>query len=289
MPVPEPYVLCEDTGVIGTPFYIMEFLDGRIFTNPLMPEVDVADRKEIWLSATRTLAALSSLDIDAVGLSAFGPHTPYYPRQIKSLARVSLAQAAAVDVDSKEPVGKIPHFDDIVKWYGAHLPDERKTGLRITHGDYKLDNLVFHATENRVIGILDWELCTLGSPLPDLANLTAPWATDASKYVAFPEANQSTPPANQSTLIINFGRDAPVSLDVLEREYCRITQFEYPIKEMVFARSFHMFKYSIISQGIAARYALRQASSEQAFTQGSMFPTLGNIAWDLLPKEEAKL
>ena len=118
-----------------------------------------------WLSAVRTLAALSSLDITAVGLSSFGPHTPYYPRQIKSLAKVSLAQAAAVDVDTKDPVGKIPHFDEIVQWYATHLPDEGKTGLRITHGDYKLDNLVFHPTENRVIGILDWELCTLGSPV----------------------------------------------------------------------------------------------------------------------------
>jgi aminoglycoside phosphotransferase (APT) family kinase protein len=100
-----------------------------------------------------------------VGLLNFGPSTDYFPRQIKSLSRVSAAQSEVIDVETKEPVGEIPYFNELVSWYRNHLPDERKMGLRIVHGDYKLDNLVFHPTENRVIGILDWELCTLGSPV----------------------------------------------------------------------------------------------------------------------------
>lgn len=117
------------------------------------------------MSAVRALAALASLDPNDIGLLGFGPTTNYFPRQIKSLSRISLAQAETVDVETKKPIGKIPYFDELIDWYHQHLPNERKTGLRIVHGDYKLDNLMFHPKENRVIGVLDWELCTLGSPV----------------------------------------------------------------------------------------------------------------------------
>jgi aminoglycoside phosphotransferase (APT) family kinase protein len=118
-----------------------------------------------WLSAIRTLGLLSSLDPDAIGLGSFGSHSPYYPRQLKSLSRVSKAQALARDVESDVPVGDMPFFAETMQWYATHLPDERRFGTRIVHGDYKIDNLVFHPTEPRVIGILDWELCTLGNPV----------------------------------------------------------------------------------------------------------------------------
>lgn len=270
VPVPEPIVLCEDSAVIGTPFYIMEYLDGRIFTDSRMPEVPPETRRRCWLSAIRSLAALSSLDPKELGLSSFGPNTPYFPRQIKSLARVSLAQAKVTDIETGKETGMIPDFEAMVEWYKTHLPDETKTGLRIVHGDYKLDNMIFHPTEDRVIGILDWELCTLGSPLADLANLTQPWSIDPSLAKN----------AQDIAVIIGFKNspEQPADLTELEREYCRLMRQPYPLPGLVFARSWMLFRLAVIAQGIAARYARRQASSEKAPLYPALFPLVGNLA-----------
>ncbi|KZO94290.1 APH-domain-containing protein [Calocera viscosa TUFC12733] len=285
VPVPDVYALCEDPEVLGAPFYVMEFLDGRIFTDPETPELGEAEKRECWLSAVRALAALSSLSPAALGLETYGPTKPYFPRQIRSLSRISAAQAATTDIETGVPVGPIPGFDQLIAWYQRHLPDEGgKEGVRIVHGDYKLDNLVFHPTEPRVIGILDWELSTLGSPLVDLANLVQPWYADPrqltpslqkeGKWRAWKGLSPSQLPA------------PPLAL--LEKEYSKLMKIPYPIPNMNFASSWMFFRLAVIAQGIAARHARRQASSERAAVYAKAFPIMGVLAKEVMDEEDAK-
>lgn len=159
VPVPRAIVLCEDDDIIGTAFYIMEFLDGRMFENPSFPGVSARDRKCMWEDAVRTLAKLHRVCPKEVGLETFGKHSGFYNRQIRTFERLAGSQAAAKDKDSGEAVGQIPHFDDFVAFFKQSQPQDRGV---LVHGDYKIDNLVFHKTEPRVIGILDWEMSTIG-------------------------------------------------------------------------------------------------------------------------------
>lgn len=152
--VPKTYCLCEDESVIGTPFYIMEFLDGRIFEDFTMPGVSPEERTAMWRDAIQTLARLHAVNYKEQGLESFGRANGFYNRQIKTWVTICNSQAKAVDVESKEPVGQLPHFEETVRFFKNQKlqPKDRST---LVHGDFKIDNLVFHKTEARVIGILE--------------------------------------------------------------------------------------------------------------------------------------
>lgn len=152
--VPKTYCLCEDDSIIGTPFYIMEFLDGRIFEDFTMPGVTAEDRTAMWREAVRTLAKLHAVDQRKVGLESFGKPSGFYNRQIQTWTTICGKQEEVADIETGEKVGRLPHFEETVRFFlNERLqPKDRAT---LVHGDYKIDNLVYHKTEPRIIGILE--------------------------------------------------------------------------------------------------------------------------------------
>jgi aminoglycoside phosphotransferase (APT) family kinase protein len=231
-----------------------------------------------------TLAKFHKVRPASVGLESFGKPTGFYNRQLKTFATIQNAQAAARDKDTNEPVGKIPRYDEMVEFFSnpATQPKDRGT---FVHGDYKIDNVVFHKTEPRVIGILDWEMATVGHPLSDLANLLTPWTT-----AAIPEARKA---GRVNTAFI----DPPPGLPTKQQcmAWYRAMAGWDPEPEMTWADAFGIYRGAIIMQGIAARYALRQASSAKAHEFAVQMKPFAEVAWILVQdykkqlKEKSKL
>ncbi|KAB8233590.1 hypothetical protein ETB97_011051 [Aspergillus alliaceus] len=262
VPVPKAYCLCEDSNVIGTPFYIMEFLDGRLFTDPAMPGVSVQERNALWKAAVQTLAKFHRVDPKSVGLERFGKPSGYYDRQISTFTAVSKAQSQAVDVETQEPVGELPHFMDMVRFFSNKSSQPKDRGT-LVHGDYKIDNMIFHKTEPRVIGILDWEMATVGHPLSDFCNLTSPYYLDGTDHTT--ESFQRVP-------------GLPARDDCV-RWYREVAGWD-PTPDLPWGDAFFAWRLSIILQGVKARYALRQASSAQAHEHAKKTTPFALVAWE---------
>lgn len=278
VPVPKAYCMCKDETVVGTEFYIMEFLDGRMIQNPSFPGVSASDRRAMWKDAVRTLAKLHRVKPKEVGLESFGKPSGFYNRQIETFTSLAETQASARDKDTNQPVGQLPHFQEFLDFFSRNQPYDRGV---LFHGDYKIDNLVFHPTEPRVIGILDWEMATVGHPLADLTNLTQPWTITNN--------TPSWPRIHAEESFLNSKRSECPGLPTREecvQWYREEVGFEITAKDLAWATSFALFRDSIIFQGIAARYALRQASSEKAMQYGKEMKPFAEIAWKMV--NEAK-
>ncbi|KAJ5170889.1 Aminoglycoside phosphotransferase [Penicillium coprophilum] len=263
VPVPKAYILCEDDSVIGTAFYIMEFLDGRHFTDPAMPGVSGEERTALWKNAVQTLAKFHSVVPKTVGLENFGKPTGFFDRQIATFKTISKAQAAVVDADTKEPVGELPHFDDMVKFFAQKSTQPLDRGT-LVHGDYKIDNLIFHKTEPRVIGILDWEMATVGHPLSDFCNLTSPYIMDGGDSQLSQFAPGVVPGLPRREECIGW--------------YAETSGYETS-SDVAWGDAFFAFRGSVIMQGIAARFAGRQASSARASEYAKRAKPFAEEAW----------
>ncbi|KAJ3304952.1 hypothetical protein HDV03_002182 [Kappamyces sp. JEL0829] len=263
VPVPQVYFLCEDHSVLGTPFYTMEFLQGRIFPDNVLPTVPEGERKSYYQSIIRTLVKLHSVDFVKAGLGSYGRQGGYYGRQVDSLVRLSEVQANVTGKDHSK-VGPLHRVKELSAWFASHQVQDQVT---LVHGDYKTDNIVFHPTQGEVIGLLDWELSTIGHPYSDLANLLLPWYT----------------PYNSNMKLFSGFAGAPRPLPVPEADelielYCRLRNLPFPIPNWNFCIAFAFFRLSVIAQGIAARVKRNQASSGFAGDVAKMFLPVSQLA-----------
>lgn len=262
-PVPKVYDLCMDDSIIGSPFYVMEFVQGRIITDTNMKDLSPEDRRKAWFSAIDTLAWLHSIDPDKIGLASYGKKNGFYSRHCDTWSRIEAQQAAVNDIKTGKPLGRAHEaFDQVIGYVRDNLPIDRHA---IVHGDFKFDNLILHPTEPRVIAILDWELSTVGHPLMDLVFHLSPFLSDYS------DIRESVAPAGAPAEESPFKPEnrkksgIPEPQELADR-YAEVVGFDMLKdgggRDWEVAVIFHYLRSAGISHGIQARTISGRASSD---------------------------
>ncbi|WP_418316846.1 phosphotransferase family protein [Piscinibacter sakaiensis] len=270
VPVARAHALCEDASVIGSPFYIMDNVDGRIFWDPTLPGQNRAERAAIFDEMNRVIAALHSIDPVQIGLADYGKPGNYMERQVARWTR----QYRAAETEPIEAA------DRLIDWLPRHLPasDDDPSRSRIVHGDYRLDNVIFHPTQLRIIAVLDWELSTLGDPLADFAYHCMTWRMSG-------EGSRGLAGVDLGALGI------PSEADYLQRYLQRVRQASHELDGRLgdsisdatwaYYMVFNMFRLVGILQGVAARAQQGNASNSRARDAGRRARPLAEQAWAL--------
>ena len=249
VPVPRMVLLCEDDAIIGQMFYVMEHVDGRIFRDQTLPNMEASERAAIYDAMNDTMARLHLVDPDAVGLGDYGRPGNYIERQ--TARWIKQYEASKTE--------EIASFDALVDWLPKNIPPGEDRS--IAHGDFRLENMIFHPTEPRVLAVLDWELSTLGHPLADLGyNLQG-----------YHMPGSGEPP------------EGIPSVEDYVAAYARRTGRE-KIDNIEFFIAFSMFRMAAIVQGIVMRAKQGNASSDNAADVGKMARGIADAAWDLAQK-----
>ncbi len=242
IPVPKMRALCEDPEVIGTSFYVMDYLEGRIFRDAMLPDLTPTERAAVYDNLNATLAKLHQVDFAAVGLGDYGRPGNYFERQIARWTRQYR------DAESES----IPAMDALIERLPARIPVDQS--VSIAHGDYRLENVMYHPTEPRIIAVLDWELSTIGHPLADIAYNGFIW--------------RSHSPGWGSLDGIDFATSGiPTEADYVAA-YCRRTG-RAGIDDWAFYMAFGIFRLASISQGVFRRVQSGQAASEREAINGA--------------------
>ena len=251
-PVAKPFGLCTDESVVGTWFYIMDMVEGRIIWDGSMPDSNPDERGKVYAAKIATLARLHMTDVAKAGLSDFGKPGNYFGRQVD---RWTKQYVASITQD-------IPAMNQLMEWLPKTLPTDDQTS--IVHGDYRLDNMIVHATEPRVIAVLDWELSTLGNPLADFSYLLMNWV--------MPQESGRSGLSNMDLPALGIP-----TLEEAIAQYCKLTDRDgLPDLQWYFA--YNAFRLAAICQGIAGRVRDGTANSPQAVGMGERVPLLAAAA-----------
>jgi aminoglycoside phosphotransferase (APT) family kinase protein len=253
-PVARPYVLCEDDAVIGTAFYLMDCVEGRILWDQSLPGMSRAERRAIWEELNRVIALLHSIDYEAVGLGDFGKAGSYIERQVGRWSKQYIASETE----------KIEAMDNLITWLPRNIPAADET--TIVHGDYRLDNTVFHPGETRILAVLDWELSTLGDPLADFAYHCMSWHIPPGKFRGIEGL-----PLEQLGI--------PGEREYVEMYFKRTGRKRVEPSVWDYYMAYNLFRLAAICQGIAKRVVDGTASSEHARETGARARSLGELGW----------
>jgi aminoglycoside phosphotransferase (APT) family kinase protein len=258
-PVARPLFLCEDDSVIGTPFYLMDFVEGRGFWDQALPGLGKAERYAIWDELNRVIARLHAIDYQAIGLADYGKTGNYLARQIGRWSKQYRAPGS----------DRIEAMDNLIEWLPLNIPAADETS--IVHGDFRLDNVIFHPTEPRILAVLDWELSTLGDPLADFAYLATSWHMPVSIFpsIAGLDLEALGIPSERQFVQTYCGRMGRATIDP--------AAWNYYI-------AYNLFRVAAIAHGVGRRAQDGNASNAAAAEVGKKARPIAEVAWALVEK-----